>query len=78
MLAEIYAEALKDQGATISTKLNIGSREKYLPGAQGRLDRPAPRVQRHDPAVHRQEGHGDQPDDVFAALTKALPSNLIV
>ncbi len=39
VLAEIYAEALKDQGASISTKLNIGSREKYLPGLEdGSID----------------------------------------
>ena len=29
VLADIYAEALKAQGAKITTKLNIGSREKY-------------------------------------------------
>ncbi|HWU21663.1 MAG TPA: glycine betaine ABC transporter substrate-binding protein, partial [Nocardioides sp.] len=39
VLAEIYAEALTDQGAHITTKLNIGSREKYFPALEsGSLD----------------------------------------
>jgi osmoprotectant transport system substrate-binding protein len=32
VLAQIYAVALKVSGAKVSTKLNIGSREKYIPG----------------------------------------------
>ena len=39
ILAEIYAQALEAQGAQVSTKLNIGSREKYYPALeQGSLD----------------------------------------
>ncbi|HEY0868921.1 MAG TPA: glycine betaine ABC transporter substrate-binding protein, partial [Acidothermaceae bacterium] len=34
LLADIYADALKDQGATISETLNIGSREKYVPALE--------------------------------------------
>ncbi len=74
LLADIYAEALKDQGATISeTKLNIGSREKYVPGLEdGSIDL-LPGVQRIDAPVRRQDGHGDQPDRRLAALQTALP-----
>jgi osmoprotectant transport system substrate-binding protein len=39
ILAEIYAEALKAKGVKVSTKLNIGSREAYLPGLEdGSID----------------------------------------
>jgi osmoprotectant transport system substrate-binding protein len=39
VLAEIYAIALKATGANVSTKLNIGSREKYIPGLKdGSID----------------------------------------
>jgi osmoprotectant transport system substrate-binding protein len=39
ILADIYAEALKAKGVKVSTKLNIGSREAYLPGLQdGSID----------------------------------------
>ena len=39
ILANIYAEALKAKGVKVSTKLNIGSREAYLPGLQdGSID----------------------------------------
>ena len=39
LLAEIYAGALKAKGVTVSTKLNIGSRETYIPALQdGSID----------------------------------------
>jgi glycine betaine/choline ABC-type transport system substrate-binding protein len=63
ILANIYAEALKAQGASIQTKLNIGSREKYYPALEkGSLDL-FPEY--------------TSPADVYAALTKALPANLV-
>ena len=61
ILAEIYARALAAQGATITKKLNIGSREKYYPALKAGLDRRVPRVHRHDPDLHRQDGDGHQP-----------------
>jgi len=39
VLAEIYAEALTAKGVKVSTKLNIGSRETYVPGLKdGSID----------------------------------------
>jgi osmoprotectant transport system substrate-binding protein len=39
LLADIYAEALRAQGANITTRLNIGSRETYVPGLKdGSID----------------------------------------
>jgi glycine betaine/choline ABC-type transport system substrate-binding protein len=78
LLADMYAEALKAAGASITTKLNIGSREKYLPGLKsGSIDL-LPEyngsiLQALDP-----KATATSPTDVFAALQKALPSNLTV
>jgi glycine betaine/choline ABC-type transport system substrate-binding protein len=78
LLAEIYAEALKDQGATVSTKLNIGSREKYLPGLEdGSIDV----LPEYNGALLQfidKTATAVSPTDVFAALQTALPSSLIV
>ena len=39
LLAEIYAGALKAKGVTVSTKLNIASRETYVPALEnGEID----------------------------------------
>ena len=78
LLADIYAEALKDQGASISTKLNIGSREKYLPGLEdGSIDV----LPEYNGALLQfvdKTATAVSPTDVFAALQTALPSSLIV
>jgi glycine betaine/choline ABC-type transport system substrate-binding protein len=78
LLAEIYAEALKDQGATVSTKLNIGSREKYLPGLEdGSIDL----LPEYNGALLQfvdKTATAVSPTDVFAALQTALPSSLTV
>ena len=78
LLAEIYAEGLKDQGATITTQLNIGSREKYVPGLEDGTISLLPEyngsiLQYLDP-----KATATSPDDVFTALQAALPANLIV
>ncbi len=78
LLAEIYTEALKDQGANVSTKLNIGSREKYLPGLEdGSIDL----LPEYNGALLQfvdKTATATSPTDVFAALQTALPSSLIV
>ncbi|HEY5456367.1 MAG TPA: glycine betaine ABC transporter substrate-binding protein [Acidothermaceae bacterium] len=78
LLADIYAEALKDQGASVSTKLNIGSREKYLPGLEdGSIDV----LPEYNGALLQfvdKTATAVSPTDVYAALQTALPSTLIV
>jgi glycine betaine/choline ABC-type transport system substrate-binding protein len=77
ILAEIYADALTDQGATIKTKLNIGSREKYFPALKaGSLDL-FPEYSGTVLQFIDKTATATSPDDVYAALGKALPSNLI-
>jgi glycine betaine/choline ABC-type transport system substrate-binding protein len=78
LLAEIYAEALKDQGASISTKLNIGSREKYLPGLEdGSIDL----LPEYNGALLQyldKTATAVSSADVFTALQTALPPTLTV
>jgi osmoprotectant transport system substrate-binding protein len=77
VLAEIYAEALKAQGATIKTKLNIGSREKYYPALKsGSLDL-FPEYSGTILTYLDKDATATKPDDVYTALKSALPSNLI-
>jgi glycine betaine/choline ABC-type transport system substrate-binding protein len=78
VLAEIYAEALKGAGATVSTKLNIGSREKYIPALKdGSIDL-IPEYNGTLLQYFDKSPTATTPTDVFAALQKALPANLIV
>jgi glycine betaine/choline ABC-type transport system substrate-binding protein len=77
ILAEIYAQALTAQGATVKTKLNIGSREKYYPALKsGSLD-VFPEYTGTILTYLDKGATATSPDDVYTALTKALPSNLI-
>ncbi len=77
ILANIYAEALKAQGATIKTKLNIGSREKYYPALEsGSLDL-FPEYTGTILVYLDKAATATTPEDVYAALVKTLPSNLI-
>ncbi|WP_051472023.1 glycine betaine ABC transporter substrate-binding protein [Patulibacter minatonensis] len=77
VLAEIYATALKAQGATIRTKLNIGSREKYYPALKsGSLDL-FPEYSGTILTYLDKDTTATTSDEVFKALEAALPSNLV-
>lgn len=78
ILAEIYAQALAAKGVTIEKRLNIGSREAYIPALQdGSIDLipeyTGVLLQYFDRSADETE-----PDAVYTALQAALPSNLIV
>lgn len=78
LLANIYAEALKAKGVNVSTKLNIGSREAYIPGLKdGSIDLipeySGVLLQYFDKAATAVSS-----DDVFAALQEAVPADLTV
>jgi osmoprotectant transport system substrate-binding protein len=78
VLANIYAEALKSKGVKVSTKLNIGSREAYIPGLEdGSIDLipeySGVLLQYFDKAAK-----AVAPDDVYTALQAALPADLTV
>lgn len=77
ILAEIYAEALKAQGASIKTTLNIGSREKYYAALkEGSLDLFAEYTGTILQFIDA-KATATSSTDVYAALAKALPANLI-
>ena len=76
VLAEIYAQALSTQGANVTTKLNIGSREKYLPALeQGSLDL-FPEYNGTLLSFLDTSASATTTQEVDAALAKALPKNL--
>ena len=78
ILAEIYAQALSAKGVTVEKRLNIGSREAYIPALQdGSIDLipeySGVLLQYFDKAATAVTS-----DDVFAALEKATPEGLKV
>jgi osmoprotectant transport system substrate-binding protein len=78
ILANVYAQALQAQGASITTQLNIGSRETYMPGLQdGSIDL-IPEYSGVLLQYFDKKATAVSSDDVFAALPAALPSGLTV
>jgi osmoprotectant transport system substrate-binding protein len=78
VLANIYAQALQAQGATVNTQLNIGSRETYMPGLQdGSIDL-IPEYTGVLLQFFDKNSSAVSSDDVYAALPSVLPANLIV
>jgi osmoprotectant transport system substrate-binding protein len=78
ILANIYAQALQAQGATVTTQLNIGSRETYMPGLQdGSIDL-IPEYSGVLLQYFDKQATAVSSDDVFAALPAALPQGLVV
>ena len=78
ILAEIYAQALSAKGVTVEKRLNIGSREAYIPALQdGSIDLipeySGVLLQYFDKAADE-----TAPDAVYTALQEALPDNLTV
>jgi osmoprotectant transport system substrate-binding protein len=78
ILAEIYAQALSAKDVTVEKRLNIGSREAYIPALQdGSIDLipeySGVLLQYFDKAADE-----TAPDAVFTALQEALPDNLAV
>jgi osmoprotectant transport system substrate-binding protein len=78
ILADIYAEALKAKGVKVSTKLNIGSREAYLPGLQdGSIDL-IPDYSGNLLLFLDKNATAITADDIVTALKTAVPSSLTV
>jgi osmoprotectant transport system substrate-binding protein len=78
LLAEIYAEALKAKGVSVTTKLNIGSREAYIPGLEdGSIDL-IPEYSGVLLQFFDKTATAVSSADVFAALEKAVPAKLTV
>ena len=78
VLANIYAGALKAKGVKVSTKLNIGSRETYIPALKdGSIDL-IPEYSGVLLQYFDKNATAVSSDDVYAALQKAAPQPLTV
>ncbi|OLE26190.1 MAG: glycine/betaine ABC transporter substrate-binding protein [Catenulispora sp. 13_1_20CM_3_70_7] len=78
VLADIYAEALKAKGVKVSTKLNIGSRETYIPALKdGSIDL-LPEYSGVLLQYFDTKATAVSSTDVYAALQTAVPSGLTV
>ncbi|MFL6161646.1 MAG: ABC transporter substrate-binding protein [Jatrophihabitantaceae bacterium] len=78
VLADIYAEALKAKGVKVSTKLNIGSRETYIPALRdGSIDL-IPEYSGVLLQYFDKTATAVSSEDVLAALQKAVPAPLTV
>jgi len=78
VLADIYAEALKAKGVKVSTKLNIGSRETYIPALKdGSIDL-IPEYSGVLLAYFDKTSTAVSSADVLAGLQKAVPAPLTV
>ncbi|MFL6129880.1 MAG: glycine betaine ABC transporter substrate-binding protein [Mycobacteriales bacterium] len=78
LLAQIYAGALSAKGVKTSTKLNIGSRETYIPGLQdGSIDL-IPEYSGVLLQYFDKNATQVSSEDVYAALKTKVPSNLTV
>jgi osmoprotectant transport system substrate-binding protein len=78
VLADIYAEALKAKGVKVSTKLNIGSRETYIPALKdGSIDL-IPEYSGVLLQYFDKTATAVSSADVLSALQKAVPAPLTV
>ena len=78
ILAEIYAQALEDEGVKVEKKLNIGAREAYIPAlTNGEIDL-IPEYSGNLLTYVDKNATASASDDVVAALGDALPDGLVV
>jgi len=78
LLAEIYAGALKAKGVKVSTKLNIGAREVYIPALQdGSIDL-IPEYTGVLAQYFDKNAKATDADGVYTELKAAVPSTLMV
>jgi len=78
ILADIYADALQAAGAKVTKKLNIGSREKYIPGLEdGSIDL-IPEYSGVLLQYFDKSATATSSAAVYSALQKAVPAKLTV
>jgi osmoprotectant transport system substrate-binding protein len=73
LLAEIYAQSMEAAGVTVERKLNIGSRETYIPALQdGSIDL-MPEYSGNTLLYFDEDAAATDSDAVYDALAEALP-----
>jgi osmoprotectant transport system substrate-binding protein len=78
LVAQIYAAALTAKGVDATTQLDIGAREVYLHAKKEGSDTLFPEYTGGVLAYYDKTSTAHSADDVYAALKKALPSDLTV
>jgi len=78
LLAQIYAQALAAKGVQVSTKLNIGSRETYLPALESGEINLLPEYTGALAKYLNPDADTSTTDAAVSALTSALPDTLTV
>ncbi|MFM0741780.1 ABC transporter substrate-binding protein [Paraburkholderia xenovorans] len=76
LLATIYAQALRAKGIKADTKLNIGSREVYMPALLDGSISVIPEYTGATLSYLDKDASAHTPDDVAKALASALPKNV--
>ena len=77
IIAEIYAQALEGAGFTVETKLNIGQRDAYMPEVEsGEIDVFPEYTGSLLEYLSEDDVDVTSPEDVYSALTEALPEGL--
>ncbi len=78
IIAEIYAQALENAGYTVDRKFNIGQRDAYAPELESGAVNVFPEYTGSLLKYYAKDATETSPDDVYAALEKALPKSLKV
>src|SRR6478735_876247 len=78
LLGEIYAQALEAKGMKVARQFNIGSRETYLKAITGGEVDVLPEYTGSLLNYYDKNAKVVQPDEVYAALQKAVPQGLTV
>jgi osmoprotectant transport system substrate-binding protein len=78
LLGEIYAQALEAKGMTATRQFNIGSRETYLKAIEGGEVDVLPEYSGTLLTFFDKKATVTDPDEVYAALQKTVPSGLTV
>lgn len=78
LLAQIYAQALKAKGVDVSTKLNIGSRETYLPALKNGEINLLPEYTGALARYLNKDADISTTEAALASLKSALPDTLTV
>lgn len=78
IIAEIYAQALEGAGKTVDRQFTTGQREAYLPELESGSLTLFPEYTGNLLQYFEPETEARTSEDVYAALTEALPDNLTV
>ncbi|MGX1933542.1 ABC transporter substrate-binding protein [Microbacterium resistens] len=77
IIAEIYAQALEADGQTVKRQFNIGQRDAYMPEVESGAIDLFPEYTGNLLEYLDDSATATSPEDVYAALTEALPDGLV-